>query len=78
MGKLTDPGCIYCEETSDVAEHTFFYCIKWQDEMNMLIEEIGEFTRDNIVNAILESELKWSAVRRYVERVQAGILSVAF
>ena len=69
MGKVTDPGCIYCEETSDDAEHTFFYCIKLQDEKNMLIEQIGEFTSANIVNAMLETELKWSAVGRYIECV---------
>ena len=67
MGKVTDPGCIYCEDTRDDAEHTFFYCVKRQDEINMLIEQIGEFTTDNIVDAMLESESKWSAVRRYVE-----------
>ena len=44
-----------CEETSDDTEHTFFYCIKWQDESNMLIEQIGEFTPDNFVGAMLES-----------------------
>ena len=67
MKKVTDPGCIYFEETSDDAEHTLFYYLKWQDERNRLIEQIGEFTPDNIVKVILESESKWSAVRRYVE-----------
>ena len=35
----------------------------------MLIEQIGEFTPENIVNAMLESESKCSAVKRYVECV---------
>ena len=35
----------------------------------MLIEQIGEFTPDNIVNSLLESESNWRAVRRYVECV---------
>ena len=35
----------------------------------MLIEQIGEITPDNIVDAKLESETKWSAVRRFVECV---------
>ena len=35
----------------------------------MLIEQIGEFTPDNFVGAMLESWSKWSGVRRYVERV---------
>ena len=35
----------------------------------MLLKQIDEFTLDNIVNAMLESESKWSAVRRYVECV---------
>ena len=37
MGKVTDAGCVYSEETSDNAENTLFYCIQWQDEKNMLI-----------------------------------------
>ena len=61
---MIDPGCIYCEEMSEEAEHTFFHCIKWQDVKSMLIEQIGEFTP-----AMLESEMKWIAVRRYVECV---------
>ena len=65
MGNVTDPGCIYYEETSDDAEHTFFYCIKRQNDKNTLIEQFG----DNIMNAMLESESKWSVVRRYVECV---------
>lgn len=69
MGKVIDPGCIYCEEINDDAEHTFFHCIKWQDEKNMLVEQIGEFTPDNIVDAMLESDSKWRAVGRYVECV---------
>ena len=68
MDKMIDPGCIYCEEMSGDAEHTFFQCIKWQDEKKMLIEQLGEFTSDNIAT-VLESEMKWSAVRRYVECV---------
>ena len=69
MGKVTDHGCIYCDEMSDDAEHTFFHYIKWHDERNMLIEQIGEITPDNIVDAMLESETKWSAVRRFVKCV---------
>ena len=38
---------------SNDAEHIFFYCIKWQDERNMLIEQISEFTSDNIVDVLL-------------------------
>ena len=51
------------------AEHTFFHCIQWQDKTNMLIAQIGEITPDNIVNAMLESETKCSAVRRFAECV---------
>ena len=51
-------GCIYCEEMGDNAEHTFFHCIKWQDEKNILLEQIGEFIPDNIVDAMLESHMK--------------------
>ena len=35
----------------------------------MLIEQIGKITPDNIVDAMLESEAKWSAVRRFAECV---------
>ena len=58
MGKVIDPGCIYCEEKSEDAKHTFFHCIKWQDQRIILIEQIGEITPDNIVEAMLESEAK--------------------
>ena len=34
-----------------------------------MIKQIGEFTPDNILNAMLESESKWSGVKRYVECV---------
>ena len=54
---------------SDDAEHIFFHCIKWQDERNVLIKQIGEIPPDSIVDAMLESEAKWSAVRRFVECV---------
>ena len=46
-----------------------FHCIKWQDQKNMLLEQIDKFTPDNIVDAMLESGTKWSAVKRYVEYV---------
>ena len=69
MSKAIDPGCIYCEEMSDDSEHTFFHCIKRQDERNMLIEQLVEITSNNIVNAMLESETKCSTVRRFVECV---------
>ena len=42
---------------------------KRQDERNMLIKKIGEITPDTIVDGMLESETKWSAVRRFVECV---------
>ena len=41
-------------------------CIKWQDERKMLTKQIGKITPDNIVYAMLESETKWAAVRRFV------------
>ena len=40
----------------DDAEHIFFHCIKWQDQRNMLMDQIGEITFYNIVDAMLESE----------------------
>ena len=70
MGRVIDPGSIYCGIMSDDAEHTYILCIKQQDERNMLIERIGEITPDNIVDAMLESETKWRAVRRFVEYVR--------
>ena len=35
----------------------------------MSIEQIGEISPDNIVDAVPERETKWSAVRRFVECV---------
>ena len=35
----------------------------------MLIAQTGEITPDNIVGAMLESETKWNAVRRFAEYV---------
>lgn len=69
MGKVGDPGCIYCEGISDDAEHTFFECAKWGPERSMLRERMGDFDPDSIVGRMLESKGNWDAVSLYVECV---------
>lgn len=69
MGKVDDPGCIYCETPNDDAEHTFFNCTRWHAERDALREQIGEFTPADIINKMLQREDSWNAVRRYVECV---------
>ena len=61
MGKVIDPGGIYCEKMSD----------EWvmSKSKNMSIEQIGEITPENIVNEMLESDAKWNRVSRFVEGV---------
>ena len=67
MGKVTDPGCIYCKKRSDDAEQT------WQEEKNMLIEQIGEFTPDNIVDAMLEHT--YMHTKLVITTHQSGLLT---
>lgn len=70
VGKCDTPYCLYEEsETTDTAEHTFFECVRWENNRQELEMTIGDITKDNLVEKMVQSESKWKAVAKYCERV---------
>ena len=70
MGKVEDPGCVYCGECPDNAAHTFFECERWQSEREALETQIGSpISPDNIVGMMTNSKEHWQRIATFVEYV---------
>lgn len=69
MEKTDTPNCLYCTETRDDAEHTFFGCDRWAGLRTTLETSVGRLTPDNIVSTMLASEDNWNAVCHWIQSV---------
>ena len=70
MGLLNSPHCDYCECSVGSAEHTFFECVRWNDNRRTLkVIFGGTCTPESIVAWMVESKTNWSATASYVEKV---------
>jgi len=68
--KLDDPKCVDCGEATDNTEHAFFQCDRWWRLRRELEVIIGRsLDLDTMVQAMLESEVKWEAVRNFANAV---------
>lgn len=79
MGKVESPKCALCDSEKDDVQHTFFHCEEWKEARKMLEEEVGQFSPENIVELMLQSEENWTRIARYAEtilRQKRGRLSV--
>jgi len=52
------PHCPLCESDNEDAEHVFFVCPRFENERR----DVSIRAACNLVDIMLESELKWSAV----------------
>lgn len=68
--KIVDnDDCASCRVT-DTVEHTFFHCITFEPERRVLEASLGEsFSVQNAVDQMLESQIKWDHIDKYVSGV---------
>lgn len=69
IGKATTAACLHCGAPEDSASHTFFECTAWNAERNTLQDRIGNLQRNMVVQRMLESKEKWSAVATFASSV---------
>lgn len=56
--------CLYCQLV-DTVEHTFFECVRWENERREIENEMGPITPENIVNQMMENEGNWKAIGKF-------------
>ena len=65
--KCRESSCLFCETNVDDAEHALFHCDKWQEPRERLQQELGQrLTPSNMVDMMLESTGKWTAISDFV------------
>lgn len=69
--RAESPNCPYCQE-NDNAEHTLFFCPKWEDTRATYHREFGRpFNETNMMESLTTSELSWQkayvAIRHIIE-----------
>lgn len=70
MGKCNSPFCIYEEsEVIDDAEHTFFYCTRWEEERDNMKRSLGSVTPENLIEKMISDEKQWKTVAHYCKRI---------
>lgn len=69
MGIAVEPECIYCQCVSDDAEHTFFFCPRWERLRLEVAETFGAFSVDTVCQRALEGQGAWDSLLRYVRAV---------
>lgn len=63
------PECPVCIGTVETAEHVFFECPRFNEEINIISPSGYQLTPDNVVDFMLESEDGWNAVSVTVTRI---------
>ena len=70
IGKVLNPSCVYCGDTNDDADHTFFQCDRWAAPRPTLEIEVGQLIPENIIEVVLDStscdEWRWVPTKNNV------------
>lgn len=67
--KINSPTCLYCRY-EDTAEHTLFFCSKWEVERAAVRESFErEPNQENLIREILASQNKWRAFSNFCDTV---------
>jgi len=61
MGKTGSTCCIYGDADVDDAEHTFFYCHKWNDHRRLAESTMGPIEPESFVEKMLQRKEFWDA-----------------
>lgn len=67
IGKKESRECVYCGENDD-AEHTVFYCNRWDD---VRVHEVGgtHLSPDNMIELMLQSEVNWRLIEESINHI---------
>lgn len=60
--------CLYCESVDDVG-HTFFECIRWEEERKKIEDKMDRITPENIIDKMLENKEHWDMVKNTVRTI---------
>lgn len=70
IGKEDTPACHHCEARLDNADHTLVRCPAWNQERQLLVEEIGaDLTMPRVIGKMLESEEAWRCMANFCGNV---------
>lgn len=67
--KKVNSNCFYCAEEDDVA-HTVFHCKHFKSKKEEAEKKLKkELKTENIINVMLESEVNWDIIAKYLEEI---------
>lgn len=68
--KINDEAtCMFCSE-EDTAEHTLFYCDRWNQDRSTLQENLGtEVSTENLINLMLRNKSSWDLIEQFMKQI---------
>lgn len=69
MRKVTSAECLYCPGSIDDVEHTFFTCHTWEERRARLEIEVGTWSPETAVDALLHGVDRWAHVSHFIEEI---------
>lgn len=69
IGKVDTDVCYYCTEV-DTAEHTMFYCPKWDDIRQRAEQELGaRMNKHSLTEVMIDKEENWRCISNAMEDI---------
>ena len=72
---VRDGQCKFCQENADTAEHTLFYCPRWEEARKETTERLrSTVTTENFTQLMLRNEESWNELAALVNNIMTDKL----